>query len=144
MKTIEQLETTTDLTRKGTCVEFFSAYQDLDIDRMVGLFTPDATIDFKPLGESGKGKVSELGRGLWSALIDAFPDLDNTIDTFDLNGDAVTCYVVIFGTQTKEFAGIPSKGLKFESDHVLYLNSMKTIKRLHSLLIGIMKALLSN
>lgn len=118
MKTIEQVETTTDLTRKGTCVEFFSAYQDLDIDRMVSLFTPDATIDFKPLGENGKGKVNELGRGLWSALIDAFPDLDNTIDTFEVNGDAVTCLVVIFGTQTKEFAGIPSKGLKFESDHV--------------------------
>ncbi len=118
MKTIEQTETTTDLTRKGTCVEFFSAYQDLDIDRMVGLFISDAIIDFKPLGESGKGKVNELGRGLWSALIDAFPNLDNTIDTFDVNGDAVTCYVVIFGTQTKEFAGISSKGLKFESDHV--------------------------
>lgn len=118
MKTIEQIETTTDLTRKGTCVEFFSAYQDLDIDRMVGLFTANATIDFKPLGESGKGKVNELGRGLWSALIDAFPDLDNTIDTFDVNGEAIICQVVIFGTQTKEFAGIPSKGLKFESDHV--------------------------
>ncbi len=118
MKTIEQIETTTDLTRKGTCVEFFSAYQDLDIDRMAGLFTADAVIDFKPLGENGKGKVNELGRGLWSALIDAFPDLDNTIDTFDVDGDKVTCYVVIFGTQTKEFAGIPSKGLKFESDHI--------------------------
>lgn len=118
MKTIEQIETMAHLTRKGTCVEFFSAYQDLDIDRMVGLFTPDATIDFKPLGESGKGKVNELGRGLWSALIDAFPDLDNTIDTFDVNGEAITCFVTIFGTQTKAFAGISSKGLKFESDHV--------------------------
>jgi hypothetical protein len=24
----------------------------------------------------------------------------------------------IFGTQQKEFAGIPSKGLRFESDHI--------------------------
>jgi len=118
MKTLEQTETSTDLTRKGTCIEFFSAYQDQDIDRMAGLFTSDATVDFKPLGEGGKGQVNGLGRGLWAALMESFPDIDNTIDTFDVDGSKIICHVVIFGTQAKEFAGIPSKGLKFENDHI--------------------------
>ena len=118
MKTLEQKETVVDLTRKGTCVEFFSAYQDLDTDRMIGLCTPNATVDFQPLGKDGKGQVSELGKGIWSALMDSFPDIDNTIDTFEVEGDTIICKVVIFGTQEKDFAGISTKGLKFETDHI--------------------------
>lgn len=106
------------LTRKGTCVEFFSAYQEHDYNRMVSLFTPEANVNFIPLGEDGQGKVAELGKGLWSTLMDCFPDIDNTIDTFEEHGDEITCKVVIFGTQAKDFAGIKSQGLKFENDHI--------------------------
>lgn len=35
-----------------------------------------------------------------------------------MNGDEVTCKVAIFDTQTKDFAGIPSQGLPFNSDHI--------------------------
>ena len=98
METLTEIETTTDLTRKGTCIEFFSAYQDHDYERMVGLCTPNADVDFTPLGDGGKGKVAELGKGLWSALMDCFPDIDNTIDTFEVNNDEITCKVSIFGT----------------------------------------------
>ena len=118
METLAQKETTTDFTRKGTCIEFFSAYQDLDTDRMIGLCTPEATVDFQPLGDGGKGKVSELGKGLWTALMDCFPDIDNTIDTMEVEDDSVICKVVIFGTQAKDFAGIESKGLRFETEHI--------------------------
>lgn len=118
METLIQKETWTELTRKGTCIEFFSAYQEHDYQRMVGLCTPDAEVDFVPLGDGGKGKVAELGKGLWSALMDCFPDIDNTIDTFEVNDNEITCKVVIFGTQVKDFAGIESKGLKFENDHI--------------------------
>jgi hypothetical protein len=118
METLTQKETFTDLTRKGTCIEFFSAYQEHDYERMVGLCTLEATVDFMPLGDGGKGQVAELGKGLWSALMDCFPDIDNTIDTFDVNGDEITCKVVIFGTQAKDFAGITNKGLRFENEHI--------------------------
>ncbi len=50
--------------------------------------------------------------------MDCFPDLDNTVDTLSVDGDHITCKVDIFGTQAKEFMGIPSQGLRFESDHV--------------------------
>jgi predicted ester cyclase len=55
---------------------------------------------------------------LWLLLMDCFPDLDNTVDSATVEGDAVVCRVSIFGTQQKDFAGIPSKGLRFESDHI--------------------------
>lgn len=120
MKTSTQQESADALAKKGTCIEFFSAYQDMDLDRMLELCSPDSRITFEPLGESGKGKIHEVGKGLWSAIMDSFPDLDNTVryQTFDEGKNQVTCKVVIFGTQQKEFAGIPSKGLRFDSDHI--------------------------
>jgi len=117
METIKK-ENLTELTRKGTCIEFFSAYQDLDTERMINLATTDATVWFKPLGEDGKGLFREFGKTVWSLLIDCFPDLDNTVDSTVSEGDAVECKVAIFGTQEKEFLGLPSKGLRFESDHI--------------------------
>lgn len=108
------------LSKKGACIEFFSAYQDMDIERMLQLCDPEGEVYFEPLGEAGKGKIGEFGKNLWLALMDAFPDLDNTVIKADLNEatNSVTCTVSIFGTQAKEFAGIPSKGNRFESDHI--------------------------
>lgn len=108
------------LSRKGTCIEFFSAYQDMDIDRMISLCDPEGEVFFEPLGEAGKGKIGAFGKNLWMALMDAFPDLDNTVIKADMDeaSNAVTCKVSIFGTQEKEFAGIPSKGNRFESEHI--------------------------
>ena len=117
METIKK-ESLTELTRKGTCIEFFSAYQDLDTARMINLATPEATVWFKPLGEDGKGLFREFGKAVWSLLIDCFPDLDNTVDSMSADGDSVECKVVIFGTQEKEFLGLPAKGLRFESEHI--------------------------
>lgn len=109
----------TDLSRKGTAIEFFSAYQDLDIDRMMGLCEPEGEVHFQPLGEGGRGKIGELGKGLWLALMDCFPDLDNTVTATrsDEEGN-VTCEVKIFGTQAKDFAGIINKKKGFESEHI--------------------------
>lgn len=108
------------LGRMGACIEFFSAYQDLDIERMLSLCDPEGVVEFVPLGQAFSGKISESGKVLWSALIDAFPDLDNTVreQSYDEASDSVTCRVVIFGTQAKEFAGIPSQGHGFDSEHI--------------------------
>jgi hypothetical protein len=118
--TIKQQESIDALAKKGTCIEFFSAYQDFDLDRMLSLFTADATISFEPLGDAGAGKVSEVGKSIWGAILDCFPDVDNTVrsQVWDEKNNSVTCNVVIFGTQAKDFAGLPSKGLRFDSDHI--------------------------
>jgi hypothetical protein len=118
--TTRQHESLDALSKKGTCIEFFSAYQDMDLDRMLSLCDSNGTIDFEPLGDSFKGKIQEVGKGLWDAIMDSFPNLDNTVknQTFDETTNVVTCQVVIFGTQEKEFAGMPSKGNDFDSDHI--------------------------
>jgi hypothetical protein len=118
--TTQQTENVDILSKKGTCIEFFSAYQDFDIDRMLGLCSADSQVAFEPLGDGGKGKIHELGKGIWASLMDAFPNLDNTVksQTYNASENSVTCLVTIFGKQEKAFAEIPSKGNEFDSEHI--------------------------
>jgi ketosteroid isomerase-like protein len=117
MQTVQH-ESLTDLTRKGTCLEFFLAYQDHDTARMIALATPDATVAFTPMGDAGAGAYAEKGIQTWAYFMDCFPDIDNTVDTLTAEGEEITCHVAIFGTQAKECVGIASQGLRFNSDHI--------------------------
>lgn len=117
MQTLQQ-ESVSTLTRKGAALAFFTAYDDLDTARMIGLAAPDATVHFLPLGEGGKGSFWEFGKTIWDTLIDCFPDITNTVDSLVAEDESVTAHVTISGTQAKECLGIPSKGLRFNSDHV--------------------------
>ena len=87
---------------------------------MLSLCDPAGTISFVPLGADYSGKIYEIGKAVWSALMDSFPNLDNTIKSqqYDETIDAVTCQVVIFGKQEKELAGLPPKGNSFDSEHI--------------------------
>lgn len=108
------------LSKKGACIEFFSAYQEMDIDRMLNLFSEDAQVYFEPLGADFSGPVHQTGRSVWTLLMDTFPDLDNTVQslTWNATDHTVTCRVSIFGTQAKSFVDIPSRGLRFDSEHI--------------------------
>ncbi|SEJ77328.1 SnoaL-like polyketide cyclase [Cyclobacterium xiamenense] len=108
------------LVKKGICTDFFSAYQDMEADRMLGLCRPDGKVSFIPLGSGFSGKIKEVGMGVWSALMDSFPDLDNTVidQQYNMAENEVTCTVEIFGTQEKDFAGLPSQGKFFVSEHI--------------------------
>jgi predicted ester cyclase len=119
METTKKAHDLTQLSRQGTAIEFFSAYQEMEIDRMINLCVPSGEVWFIPLGEAGRGTIGEFGRTLWITLMDCFPDLDNTVTSTLVNADgSVTCSVKIFGTQAKDFAGITSKGQRFSSDHI--------------------------
>ncbi len=119
------------LSLKNACVEFMFAYQQRNVDKMLSFCDPQGTVHFLPLGNEGKGKIYELGKGLWTALIECFPDIDNTVDAAvaETGDDTVRCQVVIKGKQVKDFADIPSKGLRFESDHIFifHLNDSNKI-----------------
>lgn len=107
------------LSQKNACVEFMFAYEQRNVEKMLGFCDENGVIDFQPMGDSGKGKIYELGKGIWTALIDCFPDLNNTLDAAIAEEDGtILCQVVIRGTQQKDFADIPSKGLRFDSDHI--------------------------
>jgi len=108
------------LVRKGICLEFFSAYQDMELDRMLKLCHPEGSISFIPLGSDFTGKIYEVGKGVWASLMDSFPDLDNTVmhQQYKDAENTVNCKVEIFGTQEKDFAGFLSKGKRFTSEHI--------------------------
>jgi len=111
-------ESVSDLSRQGACLAFFTAYDDLDTARMIGLAAPDATVHFLPLGNDGLGSFWEFGKTVWDLLINCFPDISNTVDKLTADGDTMTANVTIGGTQASEFMGIASKGCRFDSDHV--------------------------
>lgn len=103
---------------KSPCIQFMFAYAEQDIDRMLALCDPAAEVHFVPLGENGSGRARELGRAIWSSLIECFPDIDNTVHAATQDGDRIRCQVLIEGTQAKDFAGITSHGLRFSSEHI--------------------------
>ncbi|NID11835.1 ester cyclase [Fibrivirga algicola] len=117
MQTIQH-ESVLESVRKGACLAFFTAYDDLDTARMIGLAAPDATVHFLPLGDGGLGTFWEFGKSVWDSLIRSFPNLSNTVDSLIAEGNTVIANVTISGTQASEFLGIPSKGFRFDSDHV--------------------------
>jgi predicted ester cyclase len=116
MLTVEKNPT---LNLKSNAIAFMFAYQQQDIENMMRLCDTEGSVWFKPLGNDGRGTIGGLGKGLWTTLIDCFPNLDNTVNSaiLDPNGQ-VRCQVDIRGTQAKEFAGIPSKGMSFETNHI--------------------------
>jgi hypothetical protein len=116
MVTIEKNQS---LDLKNTAITFMFAYAEQDIEKMMQLCDTEGSVWFKPLGDDGRGTIGDLGKGLWSMLIDCFPNLDNTVNSAVLDPDGqVRCQVDIRGTQAKEFAGIPSKGQEFDSNHI--------------------------
>jgi hypothetical protein len=127
---METLVKQQELSLKNACVEFMFAYQQKNVEKMLGFCDPEGRVNFEPLGDAGKGKIGELGKGIWTALIDSFPNIDNTLDAAVAEGeDIVRCQVVIRGTQAKDFADIPTKGLSFDSDHIFifHLNPQSKI-----------------
>ena len=130
---MEQLQEQTRMIElKNNCVQFMFAYQKKDVDLMMSFCDPEGEVYFKPLGDAGRGKIGELGKNLWTMLIDCFPDIHNTVDAIVSEGDQVKCQVLITGTQAKDFAGIVNKGDHFESDHIFIfrLNEAGKIDRI--------------
>ena len=122
------------LSLKNACVQFMFSYQQRNVAQMLSFCDPEGEVWFMPLGEAGRGKIGELGKAIWSSLIDSFPDIDNTVDaTIAEDGESVRCQVVISGTQAKDFAGIVSKGKHFDSDHIFifHLNDQQLIDGIH-------------
>ena len=117
METIVQQQQ--EMTIKNSCVQFMLAYQQKSLVKMLSFCDLQGIVEFLPLGEAGKGKIGELGKAIWSLLIESFPDIDNTLDAAVAEDeDTVRCQVVIRGTQAWDFADIPNKGMHFDSDHI--------------------------
>lgn len=113
MNPVDQLQS------QQTAFLFFDAYNEVNIEKMLSLFSPDSQIAFIPLGESGKGKVSELGQAIWGMLLESFPDIHNEMikSRTEENGRLI-CEVKFTGKQTQDFGEIKNQHKDFDTDHI--------------------------
>ena len=106
-----------------TCLAFFSAFEDSNIERMITLCTQDAVIDFEPFGDSFSGTVEGIGRIVWTAFIESFPDMKVTLQDISWNGTGTVahCAITIRGTQLYPFIGIAKTGRNLSILQQFYL-----------------------
>ena len=105
---------------------FFDAYRARDVERMVDLCTEGAGFRYVPFevwGRQrvlyGEGKVRTVGKVIWTALIDAFPDLTNAVTSLRADADGnVAAEVSIGGTQARHFGIIACTGGHYELPHL--------------------------
>lgn len=105
---------------------FFDAYRDRDVERMVELYTDNADFHYVPFELWGRqrvirgdGKVRTIGKVIWTALIDSFPDMTNRVMTITSDGQGnIAAEVMLSGTQAKPFGTIGCQGLHFAVPHV--------------------------
>jgi ketosteroid isomerase-like protein len=105
---------------------FFAAYRARDVEGMADLCADNADFRYVPFevwGRQrvlyGEGKVRTVGKVIWTALIDAFPDLTNAVTSLGADGDGnVAAEVGVGGTQAKDFGSIASIGGRYEVPHL--------------------------
>ena len=106
------------LSWKNRSIDFMKAYQDQDVIKMLQYCAPQCFVSFLPLGDDGRGNAHIVGKNIWNALIECFPNIDNTVhNAINDNGD-IRCEVTIYGKQEKDFGELKSKGNEFEEDHI--------------------------
>ena len=113
-------------TATATVNAFFDAYRGRDVERMVDVCADNAGFRYVPFEVwtrqrvlHGEGKVCTVGKPIWTALIDAFPDLTNTVTSVRADEEGnVAAEVVIGGTQAKHFGVIACAGGHFEVPHL--------------------------
>lgn len=110
----------------GTVRAFFDAYRARDVERMTELCAGNADFRYVPFEVWGRqrvlhgdGKVGTVGKAIWTALIDAFPDLTNAVATIRADGQGnAAAEVTIGGTQAKDFGVIACAGGHYDLPHL--------------------------
>jgi len=113
-------------TAQAAVTAFFGAYQAQDVERMVDLCADNADFRYVPFEVRtrqrvlhGDGKVRTVGKAIWTALIDAFPDLSNTMINVRSDDEGnVAAQVSIGGTQAKAFGVIACTGGHYDLPHL--------------------------
>jgi predicted ester cyclase len=100
---------------------FFTSYNAHDVNRMLSLCSDNAELRYVPMKKQGEGRVRDVGKTIWSSLIDAFPDLRVTMNSLLGETYHVAAEVVIGGTQKKDFLNIPNQGKHYDLSHAFLL-----------------------
>jgi steroid delta-isomerase-like uncharacterized protein len=106
---------------EATARSFFAAYNAHKVEEMVAACSEDAQVRYIPMGDQGQGKVRDVGRTIWSGLIDAFPDLGVRPQACFSDARNVAAEVMIGGTQQKDFLNVRSQGKRYDLPHAFLL-----------------------
>jgi steroid delta-isomerase-like uncharacterized protein len=101
---------------------FFNAYNEHDVNKMVSMCSEEGELCYVPMGEKGRGKLREVGKMIWSSLIEAFPDLNVVTHCAFGDDENVAAEVEIGGTQQKDFMQINNQGKRYDLPHAFLLN----------------------
>lgn len=122
------------MTRKEIALAFFNAYTKHDTKEMLSHFATDATFQYVPYGEQGKGNIHESAAGIWGMFIDAFPDFKVDVKAvYETTDGIVIAETVQGGAQKKDVMGIANKGRAQYTPHVFFFGfdtsgKIKTLK----------------
>jgi steroid delta-isomerase-like uncharacterized protein len=105
---------------------FFDAYRSRDVERMVDACSERADFHYVPFEIWGKqrvlrgdGKVRDVGKVLWTGLIESFPDLTNEVTSIHADDTGqVVAEVTIRGTQARTWGTIGNRGGAFAVRHL--------------------------
>jgi steroid delta-isomerase-like uncharacterized protein len=109
----------TNASAIDTARSFFQAYNAHDVNRMLAACADDAELRYVPMEKQGKAR--EVGKKIWSSLIDAFPDLTVRIESIFGDERNVAAEIVIGGTQQKDFMQIRNQGKHYDLPHAFLL-----------------------
>lgn len=109
---------------------FFDAYRRHDVEAMVDLCSENADFEYVPFEMWGRqrvmrgaGKVATVGKPLWTGMIQAFPDLTNSVRSLTADEDGnVAAEVVISGTQSGAWGTIANRGQSYSEPHLFVLH----------------------
>jgi len=121
-----QAQARTAESAAGVVTEFFARYRAHDVHGMADLCGVNAGFSYVPVEVWGKqrvlrgdGKVGTVGKPLWTGLINAFPNLSNTVRTVTANDDGdVVAEVDIEGTQQLAWGLITPVGQHYSEPHL--------------------------
>jgi steroid delta-isomerase-like uncharacterized protein len=102
---------------------FFASYNAHQVDKMLAQCSEDARLRYVPMGTQGEGRARDVGKTIWSGLIDAFPDLHVTVQSLFGDERHAAAEVDIGGTQQKDFLQIPNQGKEYELPHAFLLET---------------------
>ena len=110
-------------------VDFFQAFSDHDVDKMVAMCSEDAdfsSIPFEMWGRQrvlrGDGKVCTIGKPIWKSFIASFPDLKHDVVSVVVSPDGdMAVEVTVSGTQVKDWGPIAAKNMTFSEPNLFLL-----------------------
>lgn len=94
--------------------QFFDRLGARDLDGVLRLIDPEATIELLPLRVRGTGKKE--GHEFLQSLFDSFPDLLVTVRNLVPAGDTVVAEISLEGTQAADFYGIVNQEKHIDVD----------------------------